>query len=172
MLVNVFADESDYSCDDLKTVEIYAKNGDIEAQYYYSKCLLNIGKNKEAAYWMETGAKNAYEPAIIGIGHILYEGLKGVAKDEDKALLWYQAGAEKGNMWCYYYLGKHYAKDKRLKKAALLYEKAADKGHISSVVALMKYYASKKDHAKYEYWFNIAKEAGYDDNNRLDPNKW
>ena len=125
ILANGFADESDYSCDDLKTVEIYAKNGDVEAQYYYSKCLLNIGKNKEAAYWMETGAKNKYEPAMIGIGHILYEGLKGVEKDEEKALLWYQAGAEKGNMWCDYYLAKHYAKQKRLKKAVCLFEKAA-----------------------------------------------
>ncbi len=166
----LFAELSDYSCDELETLEVYAKNGDISAQFDFAICLIKINRAKEAVDWLEKARQLPI--ATVNLGHCYYIGI-GVKKDEERAMHWYQVGAEQDDKWALYYLAKHHAENKIYKKAIPLYKRAAEQSHISSIIALIRYYENiNKDPKQYEYWFNLAKEAGYDDNNRRDPGKW
>jgi TPR repeat protein len=168
----VLADLPDDPCDDLKTLEIEAKNNDVNAQYDFAKCLIKNNKFEKAIKYLSEAAEEGHEFAQINLGHCYYNGL-GVKKSEERAIRWYQAAAEQDNKWALYFLAQHHAKYARYEKAITLFKEAAEKTHISAVLALAKYYYEvAKDLKQAEFWFNRAKEFGYDSNIRNNPNRW
>ena len=126
---------------------------------------------EEAVKWYEMAAKNPY--SITGepenqLGR-LYEAGKFFAKDEQKAFEYYQAAAEKnnlyaqGNLGAMYYNGQHVSRD--LEKARYWLSKGAENGDLKSQENLSLMYfrgriGGAPNYAEFIKWAGMAANQG------------
>lgn len=152
-----------------------AENGDVQAMGEYAEHLMTIGSSlpgygyfEDSVYWAEKGIENgcAFSYWILALA---YEHGRGVEEDAEKAVKYYQAGADMGeahcqhSMGCYYLNGTAGVKTDR-NKAAELCKKAAEQGYELSMFTLAKAYENgyfgEYDYGKMLEWGEKAAEAG------------
>ena len=152
-----------------------AESGDVQAMGEYAEHLMTIGSSlpgygyfEDSVYWAEKGIENgcAFSYWILALA---YEHGRGVEEDAEKAVKYYQAGADMGeahcqhSMGCYYLNGTAGVKTDR-NKAAELCKKAAEQGYELSMFTLAKAYENgyfgEYDYGKMLEWGEKAAEAG------------
>ena len=152
-----------------------AENGDVQAMGEYAEHLMTIGSSlpgygyfEDSVYWAEKGIENgcAFSYWILALA---YEHGRGVEEDAEKAVKYYQAGADMGeahcqhSMGCYYLNGTAGVKTDR-NKAAELCKKAAEQGYELSMFTLAKAYENgyfgEYDYGKMLEWGEKAAAAG------------
>ena len=173
-----------------------AKQGDTEAQYELAlsyetgvtKDNESLGVTPSQAFpWYQKAAESGHAQAQYKLG-LCYEKEKGITKDYEKAIYWYEkaeeqgieeAGtslkklllkieAEKGNAEAQYELALSYLNgnkgDKHLYKALVFFEKAAEQGHIKAQYMTGKFYeegwGTAQDISKAISWYERAAEQG------------
>lgn len=152
-----------------------AESGDVQAMGEYAEHLMTIGSSlpgygyfEDSVYWAEKGIENgcAFAYWILALA---YEHGRGVEEDAEKAVKYYQAGADMGeahcqhSMGCYYLNGTAGVKTDR-NKAAELCKKAAEQGYELSMFTLAKAYENgyfgEYDYGKMLECGEKAAEAG------------
>lgn len=152
-----------------------AESGDVQAMGEYAEHLMTIGSSlpgygyfEDSVYWAEKGTENgcAFAYWILALA---YEHGRGVEEDAEKAVKYYQAGADMGeahcqhSMGCYYLNGTAGVKTDR-NKAAELCKKAAEQGYELSMFTLAKAYENgyfgEYDYGKMLEWGEKAAAAG------------
>lgn len=105
---------------------------------------------------IEFQAQKGSAPAMRRIGNIFYFGLRGVRRNNTKALTWFSRAAEKGEPESMELLGEMYARgagvEKNYTTAMEWLIRAARQGHISAYNGIgylyVKGYGVKKDYTK------------------------
>ena len=127
----------------LKQLEVLAKHGDADAQFFMGVLYVSRGGNADIAKaipWYLKAAEQGHGEAQYHLA-VLYAGGKGVKKDYREALKWCRRSAEKGNFRAIGFLGSFYRhglggapKDKD--EAVRLYRIAAAQGDEEAQKAL------------------------------------
>ena len=105
---------------DIATLEIMAKIGDTEAQFYLGVAYEN-GKGVEqsysqAVYWWKKAAEQGLEIAQYNLG-AAYDNGKGVKQSYSQAVYWYKKAAEQNFAIAQYNLGIAYYNSKGIKQS-------------------------------------------------------
>lgn len=91
-----------------------------------------------ALYWLTEAANEEYADAFLELGNIYYFGLYGIEKDLNKALEYYQQGAELGELRSKTAVADFYIEgkivEKNLEKAKELYQEVFEDYHEMAVV--------------------------------------
>ena len=123
--------------DEQKAMELFLKAAE-EGEHAYAKIA-------DTPYQILVRSGDSF--ALRHLGKIYEEG-RGVPKDEQKALEWFEKAVKWGNAFAKNDLGKMYAEGRGVpqdvKKAVELFEKAAEKGYAEAQFQLGKMYEEKR----------------------------
>ncbi|MCU7834900.1 MAG: SEL1-like repeat protein [gamma proteobacterium symbiont of Taylorina sp.] len=116
-------------------------NDNAAAQHYLARYYLNQKNFELAFFWLEKAIKQNYQPAMVDMGYLYYNG-NGIKKDFSKAIELLQAAAEKKIMLAQYLMGKIYYSggygiDKDLSKAKKWFQEAVKSGSFDAKKYLM-----------------------------------
>lgn len=140
-----------------------ADQGHPASQYYTGVYCEKNGDMELAFQWYSKAAAQNYVKAMRNLGYY-YEKGKGTPKNQDEAVKWYRAAAEKGDAIAQYNLALYCEnKDKNYREAAHWMRKSAKQDNKHAQYNLGRYFEEgkgvKKDIREAIRWYSVAARA-------------